>query len=148
MDYRTQILKSDDIAIIKPLWEKLNKQHLANSSNFKQHYKEQTFEMRCAKFRAIPEERLRIEAAFDAGGAVGYCVCSIENKKGELDSIYIEPQYRKNRLGSYLAQQGIEWMKQNGCEVINVGVADGNEGVFPFYEDLGFAKRMTVLQLK
>jgi diamine N-acetyltransferase len=148
MEYRTQILKLNDIEKIKPLWEKLNERHLTVSKNFKRHYKEQTFEKRCAKFRAVPEEHLRIEAAYDDGVIVGYCVCSIENVIGELDSIYVEPQFRSKRLGSYLAQRGVEWMKQNGCTIINVGVADGNEDVFPFYESLGFAKRMTVLQLK
>ncbi len=149
MDHNTQIIGLNDIAIIKPLWEKLNEQHYNVSNNFKRHYEEQTFEKRCAKFYTFPEDRLRIEAAYDDGGAVaGYCICSIEKGHGELDSIYVEPQCRKKHLGSFLARRGVEWMKRNRCETITVGVADGNEDVFPFYENLGFAKRMTVLQLK
>jgi ribosomal protein S18 acetylase RimI-like enzyme len=149
MDHKTQILSLEDIMKIKPLWEKLNERHMSVTKNFKQHYQEQTFEKRCAKFLAISEEHLRIEAAYDDGGTTaGYCICSIENGRGELDSIYIEPQSRYKRLGSYLAGRGVEWMKQNGCSIINVEVADGNEDVFPFYESLGFAKRKTVLELK
>lgn len=149
MDYKTQILSLEDIAKIKPLWEKLNERHLSVTKDFKRHYQEQTFEKRCAKFYKIPEDVLRIEAANDDSGAIaGYCICSIENGKGELDSIYVLLQSRGKRLGSYLARRGVEWMKQKGCVVINVEVADGNEEVFPFYESLGFAKRKTVLQLK
>lgn len=149
MDYRTETIGFNDISKIKPLWEKLNSRHLEMSKNFKQHYKEQTFEKRCVKFYDMPENCLRIEAAYDADSViVGYCICSIENGKGELDSIYVETQCRKQQLGAYLARQGIEWMRQNGCSVICVEVADGNESVFPFYESLGFAARKTVLQLK
>jgi ribosomal protein S18 acetylase RimI-like enzyme len=149
MNYSTEILNLNDIEKIKPLWEKLNERHFSVSKNFKRHYKEQTFEKRCEKFRAVPEGCLRIEAARDAGGVMmGYCICSIENGAGELDSIYALPECRGARLGSYLAQRGIEWMKQNGCTIISVTVADGNEDVFPFYESLGFAVRKTVLQLQ
>lgn len=149
MDYTIKRISAADIYIIKELWESLNRQHYERSKNFKEHYEKQTFEQRCSKFTRLPDEDVLIEAALDgAGRPVGYCICSIERGSGELDSLYIEPDYRKNSLGSVIARHGIDWLKSRGCAEIRVSVADGNESVFPFYEGLGFCKRLTVFQLK
>lgn len=137
-----------DISVIKVLWESLNAQHLKNSNNFKEHYSRQTFESRFEKIKKMPEGNVHIEAAFDGSKPVGYCVCSIENGAGELDSIYLKSDLRGSGVGSVLAKNGIAWMKEKGCDPIFVTVADGNEAVFPFYEKLGFGVRRTVLQLK
>jgi GNAT superfamily N-acetyltransferase len=148
VDYKITGVSAADIYIIRALWEKLNRQHYENSVNFKGHYAEQTFEWRCEKFARLPKEDIFIEAAVDnIGTPVAYCICSVERGYGELDSIYIEPPYRKQSLGSVLARRGIEWLKSRGCGGIRVSIADGNESVLPFYGALGFKKRSTVFEL-
>lgn len=142
-------LDVEDIHRIAPLWEKLNAQHLAASAHFKEHFAGQTFEARCSKFRAMPESAVHIGAARNENGRfVGYCICSALDETGELDSIYIEPEYRGQGLGGRLASNGVDWLKSKGCRHIDVMVAEGNESVFPFYEKLGFCIRGTVLRLK
>jgi diamine N-acetyltransferase len=147
MEY--SIIDLKEIIIIKELWGKLNLHHLERSPDFNEHYTHQTFESRFAKIMKMPGGCVRVEAAYDdSGKPVGYCVCSMENGAGELDSIYIKPPFRKKGVGFILARNGIEWMKEKGCDPIIVTVAGGNEDVFPFYEELGFRVRKTVLQLK
>ena len=134
---------------IAQLWERLNSQHYAGSAHFKDHFSRQTFEARSTKWRSLPENSVHIGVARDENGAaVGYCVCSAQGETGELDSIYIEPEYRGRETGSRLAVKGIAWLKEKGCRHIDVLVAEGNEEVFPFYEKLGFHVRGTVLRIK
>ena len=145
MDYKC--IPVDEIFTIRPLWEALNKQHRDNSRSFYEHYEHQTFEKRCRKFFSLPKEAVDIEIAFDENSSpAGYCVCTAIYRTGELDSIYIKPEYRKMGVGTILAKNGLRWLEQKGCTVITVSVADGNERVFPFYESLGFAVRKTILQ--
>jgi ribosomal protein S18 acetylase RimI-like enzyme len=148
MDYITKRISAADMHIVKELWEKLNGLHYENSRNFKRHYAEQTFERRCEKFARLPEENVRIDVALDGGGQpIGYCICSVEQGRGELDSLYVRPEYRNQSLGSRLARRGVDWLKSRRCGEIRVSVADGNESVFPFYESLGFRVRSTALEL-
>lgn len=149
MEHLTKLIEFKDIEVIKSLWESLNAQHLQNSKDFKDHYARQTFESRFSKIKEMSEENVHIEAVFDSDNKpAGYCVCSIENGVGELDSIYLEPALRRGSIGTALARSGIDWMKEKGCDPIVVTVADGNESVLPFYRRLGFGVRRTVLQLK
>jgi len=74
--------------------------HMALSPHFKEYFVQQTFEQRCKKFRALPEEHVHIDAAKDSDGALaGYCICSVRDETGELDSIYVEPKYRGQGVG-------------------------------------------------
>jgi Acetyltransferases len=149
MDVAYITLPAAELSRIAPLWEQLNAQHLKNSQNFKEHYHAQTFESRSAKFRALGGGCVHIGAAQTPDGALaGYCICTCEGDAGELDSIYIEAQYRGKGVGRRLAEDGVAWLKAKGCRGIIVTVADGNEQAFGFYERLGFRVRKTVLWLK
>jgi diamine N-acetyltransferase len=144
-----QILKQD-IEVIRPVWEKLRRYHQTQSVNFKEFYDAFTFEVRTKKMLELPEDNLFVEAAVDVEGkAVGYCMSSASiDGVGELESIYVEVEFRKSGVGSRLVQNSIEWMKNRGCKKISVAVANGNEEAFPFYEKFGFRHRLTVLELK
>ncbi|NLT98016.1 MAG: GNAT family N-acetyltransferase [Christensenellaceae bacterium] len=149
MDVVLKTLKVSELGRIEPLWNSLRLMHLALSSHFKEYFAQQTFERRCRKFRSLPEEYVHIAAAEDESGAlVGYCICSVRDETGELDSIYVEPEYRGRGVGRNLAESGLAWLKQKGCRYIDVRGAEGNEAALPFYEKLGFCVRGTVLRLK
>jgi len=149
MDVVIKTLKVGELNRIEPLWNSLRLVHLALSPHFKEYYAQQTFEQRCKKFRALPEEHVHIAVAENEGGALaGYCICSVRDETGELDSIYVEPEYRGRGVGRKLAESGLAWLKRQGCRYIDVLVAGGNEAALPFYEKLGFCVRGTVLRLK
>jgi ribosomal protein S18 acetylase RimI-like enzyme len=134
---------------IKKLWEKLNAVHLSESRHFQEHYRTFTFEKRCEKFLEMSPENIRIEVATaDESEPVGYCISTFERHVGEIESLYLEPEIRKNGIGGRLVENAIAWLKANGCEKIQVSVAEGHESVFRFYEKFGFYPRLTILQWK
>lgn len=133
---------------IKPLWEKLNRAHGEDSRYFKEHFASFTFEKRCEKFSRLADDALRIEIVRDGEVPVGYCIATMDRGAGEIDSLFVEEEYRKHGLGGRLVENGLQWMQDRGCRRIMAGVAEGHEAVFPFYQRFGFYPRMTCLQWK
>lgn len=149
MNYKIIQIEKENLNLIKPLWEKLNQIHLKDSKYFKDHFKTFTFEKRIEKFAQIEEQNIYVEIVQNENNIPsGYCISTVDGKKGEIDSVYIEKEIRKSGLGRKLVENGISWMKKIGCEKIIVGVAEGHEEVFDFYIKLGFYPRMSYLELK
>jgi ribosomal protein S18 acetylase RimI-like enzyme len=136
---------------IKPLWEELNQQHLSLSPYFKDYYLTLTFQDRK---KAILQRSLggdvRVDLALDSSGKlIGYCVTSIDNlATGEIDSIFVNPQYRKQGIGRALMEKALEWLNSKGVKKKIVSVAVGNEQVYRFYSRFGFLPRRTLLEQK
>jgi diamine N-acetyltransferase len=141
-------INKNQLNLIKQLWEKLNIIHLNDSKYFKDHYETFTFEKRCEKFNLIDDNNIRIEIIEDQGEILGYCISTIENDNGEIDSIFVEDGYRKYGYGGQLLENGIKWLKYNNCKQIVVSVAEGHESVFEFYKKHNFYPRLTYLYLK
>jgi len=135
---------------IKVLWEALNEHHLQLSANFKQYYCSMTFEKRKADLlkKAIGG-KMRVDLAVDeaSGQNVGYCVSSLDGeKKGEIESIFVNEAYRGLGIGDSLMKKALSWMDQKGAMAKIVEVGTGNEQAFNFYARYGFLPRKTVLK--
>lgn len=151
MNLDIQELKLRELNLIKGLWEELNTIHLEDSKYFKERYKENDFEKRCAKFRDInPADFLGYIVVDDEDEILGYCISTVkrEERKGEIDSLFLKDCLRGLGYGSELVERSVEWLKKNGCNSISVSVADGHESVFDFYMKHGFYPRLTYLELK
>jgi ribosomal protein S18 acetylase RimI-like enzyme len=149
--YKT--IESEEIDKIRFLWEKLREHHLNNSNYFKEKYREQTFQMRKAGLlKKIKDGKLRIDIAENTkdGILVAYCVSSVNiddiNKEGEIDSIYVEENFRKSGIATNLVESALSWFKNENVSVTRISVAEGNEQAFAFYEKFGFYHLMSVLQ--
>jgi diamine N-acetyltransferase len=138
-------LPISEVSKIKPLWELLNKTHYENSNNWKRHFIEQTFEERFQKLQDVKYAYILV-AKIDSE-IVAYCFSIANESSGEIASIYVKNQYRSMKIGKKLISTSIDWMKKKGIAKVIVGVAEGNENVFQFYEKLGFKKSATVLKL-
>lgn len=149
MDVRIKDIRNDELILIKHLWEKLNQLHLQDSTYFKEHYESFTFEKRCEKFKGMEEKFIKIEVVeTEKLGIIGYCISTIRQEVGEIESLFIEAEFRKDGLGNLLVDSAIQWLKSNNCKKILVGVAEGHEDVFGFYMKKGFYPRLTYLELK
>jgi ribosomal protein S18 acetylase RimI-like enzyme len=137
-------LGRNDIDAIQPLWEKLNAEHLSKSTYFKNHYANFTFEKRMKGL--YKKEHLIAYTAEDNGEKIGYCIATADENAGEIDSIYINEEYRGKGVGKELILLALKWLENLKCETIRVSIAEGNEAVFDFYKKLGFAERLTVMQ--
>jgi len=140
-----EICKSD-IHQIRPLWEKLNELHCEMSSNFKEHFASVTFEQRIESL--LSKEFIYILAIQVSEGLVGYCISTMSDGVGEVDSLFVMNHFRGKRLGVKLTEKAISWLESVGCKTIKLVVAEGNESVLEFYQQLGFKRRAYVLQLQ
>ena len=139
-------LAKDDIGRIRPLWEALNRHHLERSTDFKEHFRTNTFERRIEKIHRLPEDRVYIRAAQVSGTLVGYIVASVsDGGAGEVNSIFIDEKHRTGGVGRTLMEGALAWLSGSGCGAIIVEVAEGNEEAFGFYRRFGFYPRMTTL---
>ena len=112
--------------IIKPLWEKLRDHHRELSPNFSGRYTELTFENRRDELlKKSIGGSLKIDIAKDKDTKwlVGYCVSSIsEELEGEVDSIYVEEDYRSLGIGKELMKRTLKWMNANRVKTKKIGM--------------------------
>lgn len=143
MEIRT--LTEDQLDIIKPLWEQLNSLHEQLSTNFKAHHKTFTFPKRMKA--VLSKEHRQIFSAFEKNIPIGYCIASANAGCGEIDSLFVVPEYRSGGIGGELLQKALEWLEEQRCNTITVLVAEGNEHTIPFYERFGFKPKATLLKM-
>jgi ribosomal protein S18 acetylase RimI-like enzyme len=140
-----------EIELIKPLWEQLNIVHLGKSIHFKSKFEKFTFDER-VKFIYEKSQNgtVKIDLLWNSEtkNYVGYCLNSISDNLGEIESIYIEDKYRKFGLGGKLMDSSLSWFELNGITNIQIGVVYSNEEALPFYERYGFYVGTYVLRKK
>ena len=137
-------IENKSIHQVKTLWEKLNQHHWRNSNNFKEHFKSFNFEDRIKEFET--RDAVAVFAAKEDSEFIGYCIASLKDQTGEIDSIYISPVHRNEKIGEKLIEKAESWLKQKGAIKILVCVAEGNESAIGFYHKKGYLHRITVLE--
>lgn len=135
--------------LVQPLWEKLNKHHEINSNYFSDKFKNLKFEVR--KNNLVKDSNLEIKIDLikdmEKGLYVGYCISTINKElMGEIESLFVEKEYRKYGLGDKLMNNAIEWLNSKGAKTKRICVAEGNENILEFYKKHGFYKRRVVLE--
>ncbi len=148
MCYISKNISKNQLELIKPLWIKLNKIHLNDSKDFKDHYKNNTFEKRIQVFEDIDEEDIFVEIVEKDSLPIAYCISTKKNEIGELDSLFVEKEHRESGLGKKLVENSVTWLKNKNCKEIKLAVAAGHEHVFAFYEKFGFKPKVIYLQMK
>jgi ribosomal protein S18 acetylase RimI-like enzyme len=148
MEYEV-VLRTGDKSLlneIKELWEELNQLHKEKSLDFKSHYRTFTFQAREQSLLSTAEKgKLFVIVAYFNEIKVGYCVSSVVSDTGEIDSIYVKPDYQKRHIGHLLIEAALNWISENCVKTINIAVSVGNEEVFGFYAKYGFKPRATIL---
>ena len=150
MDKKIEFITGDTSLLdeIKELWEELNQFHIEKSVDFKNHYKAFTFAARKESiFRHIENGALLVAIAYCNNLKIGYCISSVVDGIGEIDSIFVKTGYRKSDVGHKLMEMSLDWIKTNAAKKIVVKVSVGNEEVFGFYSKYGFAPCLTELQI-
>lgn len=130
-----------EIQLIKPLWEQLNSLHFDKSTYFKSKYEKFTFDKRMEViYEKSQKGVIRLDMLWDSEtkSYIGYCLSSINGDLGEIESIYIENQYRKFGLGGKIMESALNWFELNRITNIQIGVVYSNDEALPFYERYGF----------
>ena len=149
MSYQIKRLDIEEMDLIQALWEKLNHIHFDLSQDFKNRYKQMSWEKRKATLIDKSEELMIDTVRDDQDSIIGYCISSIERKNhktGEIESVYIEESHRNAGLGKLLINNAIGWLisKETTEQKLVVGV--GNEKVLGFYRQFNFLPLHMVLQ--
>ncbi len=131
-----------------PMWEKLNQIHIQKALHFQQFFAQKSFEDRKKELldKTKKGELSVILAQNQVGQPIGYCISSVVGPTGEIESIFVDPDFRADGLGRQLAERSLEWLDARHPARTILTVACGNEEVFPFYEKLGFYPRIVELQ--
>lgn len=87
------------------------------------------------------------------GEVVGYLVGYLENKSelrpvqvAELESMFIQSEYRGLSVGTDLVNQFLKWALKEGAERISVTAYAANEKAIRFYKGLGFLPKSLSLE--
>ena len=131
----------NEIELIKPLWEQLNLLHADKSVSFKKRFEDYTFEKRIKGIiKKSKNGIIKLDLLLDneKNRYVGYCLSSIEDYSGEIESIFIEKEYRKFGLGGELMESALRWFKDKSITDIKINVVYNNNDALPFYERYGF----------
>jgi ribosomal protein S18 acetylase RimI-like enzyme len=141
-----------DLDRIRPMWERLNLNHISLAKHFKTDYKKMKFTDRKGELlKKAAEKVMRVEIAYDSAGKkeAGYCVSTAQkNSTGEIESLYVDPGFRGSGIGKRLMKNALQWMEKHKVETKKIVVFAGNENVLDFYELYGFYPRYLVLQQK
>ncbi len=141
-----------EIELIRPLWVQLNAYHHAKATTFRNHYEQRTFDDRKPYFEDLAlagSLMLDLVLEVDNTRYVGYCISSISREKsGEIQSIFVEEEYRSRGIGSSLVNRALAWLGAGGSVRNRVSVGQGNEAAWEFYRKFEFYPRMTVLEQK
>lgn len=130
-----------EIELMKPLWEQLNSIHYDKSIYFKNKYDKFTFDKRIEYiYRKAQNGTIKFDMLLDndTGNYIGYCLSSIEDNLGEIESIFIENKYRKLKLGDKLMTNALNWFESNSITEIEINVVYANDEALPFYNRYGF----------
>ena len=137
---------------IQHLWEKLNKLHEAKSPDFKERFQKMNWERRKTNLlKKAGKIMFEYVVKNDNKELIGYCITTIEKedkKTGEIDSIYVEEEFRQYGIGKQLINNAVEWLLQEKTETQKLLVGAGNETVIDFYRNFDFYPLHIVLQRK
>ncbi|PRR78114.1 Protease synthase and sporulation negative regulatory protein PAI 1 [Clostridium liquoris] len=134
---------------VQPLWEKLNKHHQVNSNYFKSRFTDLKFQVRKNKFINDNNLEVKVDLIKDIEKDlyIGYCISTVNKELvGEIDSLFVEKEYRKYGLGDKLMNRALDWLNSRQVKTKIIAVAEGNENVLEFYKRYGFYKRRVILE--
>lgn len=140
-----------EIDSIKELWEGLKNHHQIKTTFFKERFENLNFEVRKAYLSGKAKDgKLIIDTVnINHGKIIAYCISSIDNKNdGEIDSIFIDENYRRMKIGEELMQRALKWFDDENVTTRRIIVAEGNEEAFEFYQKFGFYHIFNTLQQK
>lgn len=138
----------DDLDLLEDLWSKLNKHLEEKSSNFKTELSKKTFRKRLEPIiDRVKDGKDYILVAKDKGKIIGYMISSIDKfSVGEIDSIYVERDYRSSKIGKRFIESALEFFDKNNTEKEILRITEGNIEVENFYAQFDFQVRSYVLQ--
>lgn len=131
-----EVKEVEDINIIKPLWEVLNRHQQAHVRHFGEDYRKLSFEDYIEVIKS--KSKYRLEVVFLDNKPLGYCLGSIFQELGTIHELYLYDDLRGKGLGSYIFERMVFWLEIQKVKDIEITVPNGYESMMLFYQKLGF----------
>jgi ribosomal protein S18 acetylase RimI-like enzyme len=153
IEYNEYLNDEQSFDLIRPLLGKLLEYTGNRSPHFSDYFLHRSLEGWKKQYiiNTSNSGALRIDLAKDVetGEIIGFCTSIVsEDNKGEINSIYIEPNYQRQGIGGTLMSRALEWMDSLSVKTKTLGVAVGNEEVFKFYSHYNFYPKSIHLEQK
>lgn len=149
MDIEYSEISRDEIFLIENLWIRLNRLHSEISPFFAEEYARKKFSDRKDELLKKGDAGiLKIMIAKDKETRViaGYCICSVIQETGEIDSIFVEETWRKHNIGNEFLKKADEFFRLKAVKKQILSVYAGNENVIPFYEKHDYYPKYIILE--
>lgn len=134
-------INEKDVDIIGPLWERLIEHLRVNSKYFSERLSQHSFHTRKKDiFEKAKSGAVRIDLARDLARNqfIAYCISSItKENEGEIDSIYVEDNYRRLGIGDCFMKKALSWIDAQSVETKKIVIVSGFEKVIAFYSRYG-----------
>jgi len=97
-----------------------------------------------------------VAVAESGGKLVGY-LCGgmpkmeahrIKMKHAELENMFVDKRFRRQGVGKKLAEEFLNWCRENKADYVSVSASYENEEGIHFYRKLGFENYEIVLEMK
>src|SRR5215218_10504120 len=125
-----RVIGEDGLDAVRPLWEKLRAHHVPLLSKFSGEGPPFDFASRKQEILAkAAAGKIRVELVSVTPDAVdfAYCVSTVSaGGRGEIDSMFVEEQFRCRGIGSQLVRHALAWMDDMGASSKVVTVAHAN----------------------
>lgn len=143
MIFEYKVIDAEQIDLIRTMWEKLNAHHSGISVHFSEALLSRHFDERKSQLLA-DGRKVHVLLASIPGvqNPIAYCVASLSpDGNGEIDSMFIEEEYRGSGIGTEFMRRALTWLDKCGAATKSVGVLFENDPALRFYAHFGFYPR-------
>ncbi len=142
-------ISRDEIFLIENLWINLNRFHSEISPFFAEEYAQKNFSDRKNELLKKAEEgilKILIAKDKETGVIAGYCICSVIQDRGEIDSIFVEEAWRKHNIGKEFLEKADAFFRMKAVKKQILSVYAGNEAVLPFYKKHDYYPKYIIME--
>ncbi len=140
------VLEYKNFDKIEELWIRNQEYHLEKSVFFKKKPGKNIFQKRVAAWESASQ--LKYIVAEEDQKIVAFCISSINNGIGAIESLFVETIYRRQGIANELMRRHLEWMNSKNCSQITVTTVYNNSEAMDFYKSVGLYPKTVTMVLK
>lgn len=141
-----KIKTSENIDDIENLWNKLHNYHMEISERYRSHHSKFTFNDRKQYILKSPKLLILTAEDSESNKKIGFCVSTINDNRGEVESLYIDTNYRKMNIGKTFIEMSENWFKKSSVKKYIIGCVYENEKGIEFYKRIGLSPKSVIFQ--
>ena len=139
-------LDKQELFRLKFLWLKNSRYHSDKSEYFNDSFDASMFQKRVYSWNRAAS--LIITVAQKDENIIAFCISSIYEEYGNIESLFVRSDFRKQGIGKRLVLKHIDWFHKNNCQRIEVSTVYHNQEAIEFYKSVGMFPKTITMRLK